>query len=149
MSKQIINVCMLLASNPSQFSDCFSFSLCQISEKSFLSTRYQVVSLYFPHHYYTFDSVDCLTPSSIVPPTLTYTHSQNTHTHILMSSFLVLMIGHQLVLIQTHLLTLTFPRYTWFQLFLLLNSNLSPFSPKTVKNGKVRQEFVVGKSFSL
>ena len=70
----------------------------------------------------------------------THTHKTHTHTHthILMSSFLVLMIGHQLVLIQIHLLTLTFPRYTWFQPFLLLNSNLSPFSLKTVKNGKVR-----------
>ena len=76
------------------------------------------------------------TPS--LPPALSPQHTQ-THTHtILMSSFLVLMIGHQLVLIQIHLLTLTFPRYTWFQPFLLLNSNLSPFSLKTVKNGKVR-----------
>lgn len=42
---------------------------------------------------------------------LTHTHTQHTHT-ILMSSFLVLMMGHQLVLIQPHLLTLTFPIYT-------------------------------------
>ena len=69
--------------------------------------------LYFPHHYYTFDTVDSLTPTSIVPPTLTHSHTHTQHTHtILMSSFLVLMMEHQLVLIQPHLLTLTFPIYT-------------------------------------
>ena len=37
--------------------------------------------LYFPHHYYTFDTVDSLTPTSIVPPTLTHSHTHTTHTH--------------------------------------------------------------------
>ena len=37
--------------------------------------------LYFPHHYYTFDTVDSLTPTSIVPPTFTHSHTHTTHTH--------------------------------------------------------------------
>lgn len=66
------------------------------------------------------------TPS--LPPALSPQHTQ-THTHtILMSSFLVLMMGHQLVLIQTHLLTLTFPRYTSPLVSTLLAIELKPVS---------------------